>query len=100
MPNKSRIDTFNRLWRPTGSWGVVLNIVLLPAVFVIMAWLGKGVEHLPTLIGLYTILAGLFGALFGIRQMGKNAKVEANKEIIVARINDDDEPTEIPNPPQ
>ena len=85
-----KIDTLNRLWRPTGSWGLVLNVVILPSVFVAMAIFERGVTHLPTLIGLYTIIAGLFGALFGFRQWGKNKALDVQENIAIAEIEDDE----------
>jgi len=87
-----KVDSINRWWRPSGAWGVVFNVTVLPFLFVAMAWFGKGVEHLPTLVGLYVIIAGLFAGLFKIRQDGKDARITANKEIVIERIRDDDTP--------
>jgi len=82
-------DKLNTLWRPIGSFAVVINVFLMPWAMVSMACLNRGVQHLPSLVAVYMAIVGLFGALFGIRQFGKNAKLEANKDLHIAKMMDD-----------
>jgi len=84
-----KIDTMNRLWRPFGAWGIVINLTFLPPAIYFMALLEKGDQHIPALIGLVATLGGWFVAMAAVRQVGKNKALDVEENITIAEIKDD-----------
>ena len=87
--SKSKIDTLNRLWRPLGAWGIVINLTALPPGIYFMALFGRGDQHIPALIGLVATLGGWFVAMAAVRQVGKNKALDVEENITIAGIEDE-----------
>ncbi len=64
-----------KIWRLVGYWGLTLNVVFLPAVFVIVPTYIPNAD-LSYVYAHYPIMLGAWVAAAAVRQWGKNEGTE------------------------
>ena len=64
-----------KIWRLVGYWGLTLNVVFLPAIFVIVPTFFPNADMIYVSAH-YPIMLGAWVAAAAVRQWGKNAGTE------------------------
>ena len=82
-----RIDKINRTWRPFVGWGLGISSIATPMAGYTMMMYGVDVDQINAiLLPTYPAQLATWGALAGIRQLGKNKERTAEvQEFSISR---------------